>query len=512
MEKIMSNLHMERVKCSKQMQFVIEEDKNISDQSPDIIKILMEDGELVIEEVRPGKDFADVRGKLKYHILYLTDESERRLHRLSGEILWEEKIRAEGLETYDTVRIKDCIEDMRSSCINSRKINIRALVQLGIFVKEDYDEEVITRLDGEEIEQKKESFPYSEVQIDRKDILRIKEEMELPPAFPGIDQVLWKSLELNKWEVKPLEDHISIQAEIAVVLLYRSSGPESLIKTYETMVKYSGNMECPGSNAHLSESILPVIRSKQINVKQDEDGEDRVLEAEMVMELYVRLWEEKETELITDVYGIQRQLLPVYREGNYCRRKEKQLLRLKLGKTVRIPASSPKILQICCTKIGNISLEQEKTEEKIYLQGSIPFQILYLTENQEEYGGCKEEIKFRQELEAEDGSTMYEVWGMVQQWKTILLDGEEAEVKVTLLLEAAPVYHGKKQYLCEIEKEETEGIKRNRQPSMAVYRTSGKEDLWEIGKKFGIPVEAIKSVNQLEGETMPEGQRLLLVR
>ena len=512
MEKIMSNLHMEKIKCSQKLQFVIEEDKNISDQSPDIVKILMEDGDISVEEIRPGKEFVELRGKLYYKILYLTDEKEKKLHKISGEIPWEEKVRIDGMEPSDSVFVEDFLEDMRSSCINSRKINIRALAGLKLVVRENYDEEVVNRIEEKEIEQKKENLTYSEVRVDRKDKLRMKEEFELPPSFPPIAQLLFHSIELNKWEAKPLEDHISIQAEMTVFLIYRSNKEEEDIKTYETTVKYLANLECPGSNTQLYESIIPVIKSKQLNVKQDEDGEDRILESEIVTELLIRLWEEKQIELVTDIYGTQEQIMPVYREGEYCRRGEKQQIRLKLSKTVRVPASYPKILQIYCTKTCEPYLEQIQQEGKVFLQGSIPFSIFYLTESEEEtYGSLKEQIEFLQELE--DGNTSeYEVWGMVQQCKTILLDGEETEVKINILLEVQPVHYRKKKYLQEVRKEESLREKRNQQPSMAVYRATSKESLWEIGKKYGIAVESIRSVNQLEDEVLQNGQKILLIR
>lgn len=513
MEKRMSNLHMERVKCSQQLQFVIEEDKNISDQSPDIVKILMEDGKLIIEEVRPGKEFAEVRGKLRYKILYLTEEKERRVHKIEGEILWEEKVRVEGLEAGYPVCVEDHLEDMKSNYINSRKISIRALAGLKLTVKENYDEEIISRIEEKEIEQREEKLIFSEIRVDRKDILRLKEEVELPPSFPPIEQVLWTSLELNKWEARPLEDHISIQAEVTIFLLYRAMGEEEVIKSYETTVKYLANQECAGSNTQLSEGIIPVIRSKQINIKQDEDGEDRILEAEMVMELMVRLWEDKEVNIVTDVYGTQEEIIPVYREGGYCLRREKQQIRLKLTKTIKIPASSPKMLQICSVKTDTPLLEPIHQEGKTILQGSIPFQIFYLTDSEEEvYGGIREEIKFQQETEEEEGNIDSEVWGIVQQCNTILLDGQEAEVKMNVLLEMLPVCYRKKEYLQEIRREEETGEKRNQQASMAVYRITGQESLWDIGKRYGISLEMIKSVNQLEGEILQNGQKILLVR
>ena len=347
----------------------------------------------------------------------------------------------------------------------------------------------------------------SEVRIDRKDKLRWKEEFELPPSFPPIEQILFHSMELNRWEAKPLEDHISMQAEMSVFLLYRGIGEEEVIKSYETTIKYLANLECSGSTAQLSEAIVPIIKSRQMNVKQDEYGEDRILEAEIVMDLLVKLWEDKQIEAVSDIYGTKEQMIPVYREGGYCQRGERQQLRLKLSKTVRVPASGARILQICCIKTREPLVEQAQREGKVFLHGSIPFEIFYLTENEEKaYSSLKEEIEFLQELEENIEGMEYEIWGMIQQCKTILLDGEEAEIKMNILLEVQPVCYKKKQYLQDIRQEEITGKRRKQQPSMAVYRAVAGESLWGIGKRYGISIGVIKSVNQLEDETLQNGQ------
>ena len=136
MELKKANLHMDRVKCQINTQITLEEDKNISDRNPDAANILMEKGRVVIEDIRPGKDNLSMKGKLVYEVLYTADDEDGRLYRIQGEIPWEEKVRAEGMENIDSPQIQANIEDLRSSLINSRKINVRALINFCIKTKE----------------------------------------------------------------------------------------------------------------------------------------------------------------------------------------------------------------------------------------------------------------------------------------------------------------------------------------------------------------------------------------
>ena len=514
MEKIMSHIHREQIKCAQKMQFVIEEDKVLNEQSPDIKKLLIEDGEVVIEEIYPGTNYVHLKGKLRYQILYLTDEQERILYKTAGEIEWEEKINVEGMEPADEVSVEKQIEDMKVTCSNGRKFSMRALVSLQVEAGEVRDEEIISALIRPGMEQKKEKMTFSNLVVKKKELLRMKEETELPRTLPSIEQVLWKSLEINRWEIKPLEDNIVIGWEATMFVLYRGKEEEP-IRSFETTLKHNTNLECEGSHSGLWEKCRPRIQSYEINVRQDSDGEDRILEAEINFAPEILLYEEKETEMVTDIYGIQEELIPVYRKGIAPKQEERQSLKLRLNKGIRIPASYPGILQICHVKTGEISSEIIREEVGSILQGSLPLKILYQSEKAEEpYGSLREEVSFQHRLTegGEENKREYTVYGVVQQCNIVLLDREEIELKLTLVVELQSMNNEEKEYLESIEVKELSQEKRKELPTMAVYRAMEEEGLWEVGKRYFVPIENIKRINQLENDAVKSGQKILLVR
>ena len=142
MELIKRNIHMDRVKRSTVIQFTMEEDLNLPEDKPDISTLNLEKGEVVIEEIRPGTDEVTVRGKLGYAILYHTQETGSNLVLLSGALPFEEKIHMEGTLPSDTVAVNGTVEDFTVNMINSRKLNLQALLLLTARIEEIYDEEL----------------------------------------------------------------------------------------------------------------------------------------------------------------------------------------------------------------------------------------------------------------------------------------------------------------------------------------------------------------------------------
>ena len=516
MEFVKAHLHMDRMKCQVNTQITLEEDKNISDRNPDAAAILMEKGNIVLEEVRTGKDQVTMKGKLFYEVLYLSDEEESVLYRLQGEIPFEEKVRAEGVDSMDTAQVKTKIEDLRIGLINSRKISVRALVDFCIKAEELFDESIPVEIQGtERLEVKKESFSQSVLSVDRKDIFRIKEELELPASMPPVQEVLWKSLELGKWEIRALEDNIGIQGEIRVFLLYEGEAEERPVKAYETIVPFSGNLECIGSRSGMITEITPSVNSWNINIKEDYDGEARQLEAEMVLDLPIHLLEQKEWEMITDVYGITQEIVPVYGNGTGKRMQDKYQGKVKISQVMTIPASSPHILQIYHAENTVLLEDVEKVKTGLEIEGIVPVTVLYMSDNERKpYESLRGEIPFSYTLESGNltENSSWNITPSIEQCSAILLDNENVEVKVVIGLEITIMEKWQQPFLRSVQIQPLQPEKLNQMPGMVVYISNGGEHIWEIGKRYLVPIESIRSLNELNSDEVVKGQKILIVK
>lgn len=513
MELKKANLHMDQIKCQANNQITLEEDKNISDRNPDAASILMEQGRVLVEEVRPGKDMVSVKGKMLYEVLYISDEEQGRIYRIQGEIPFEEKIRVEGMDTLDSPRVKTDIEDLRSGLINSRKINIRALLNFCVEAKEIRDEEVLLEIMGQEnIEVKKEFYEQSVMAIERKDVFRIKEDLELPSTLPPIQEVLWKYLDLEKWEIKTLEDKIGIQGELNLFVLYE--GEDGSVKSYETRIPFSGNLECPGSNGCMIADITPNVNSWNVGVKQDYDGEDRILDIDMVLDIPIQLYENREMEMITDLYGTTQKVNIEYAEAYGKRFREKYQAKVKVNETLKLSASG-KIIQICHIQANPFIEETSVEQQGLTMEGIISVNVLYLSDREEKpYEVVKKEIPFFYALENAEVSehSQWQIHSMIEQCSGIILDEDKMEVKITIALEILLADCWKNLRIKNIRLEPFSKEYLEEMPGIMVYVPNHKEDLWEVGKKYAVSIDSIKNMNQLTKTEIERGQKILLVK
>lgn len=515
MEIVKANLHMDRNKCQVNTQITLEEDKNISDRNPDAAAILLDRARIVLDEIRPAKDMVTLRGRLVYEMLILSEEKGG-LYPLEGEIPFEEKIRAEGVDSIDNVEVTPQLEDLRCGLINSRKLSVRALVQFWIKAAQLFDQEIPIGLTGQEgLEIQKEIISQSVVAVDRKDILRVKEELELPANMPPVQEILWKSMELGKWEIRPLEDSIGVQGEIRLFLLYEGEGEERPVKSYETTIPFSGNLECPGSRSTMLSEILPTVGSHSLTVKGDYDGEARMLEAEMVLDLPIHLLENRDWEILTDAYGTTREVTPVYTPGHRKLLKDKYQGKVKLSQVFSPGTNGTKILQVCHVEAMLLPQEVNQTKEGLEIEGLVSVAILFMTEEEgRPYEALRGEIPYSYLLENNEMTEKgyWKVNPSLEHCSGVLLDGETIEVKLMVGLEITLGEKWQQPFLSDLQIKPLAPEKLNQLPGVVVYFPGKQESLWEVGKKYMVPLDSIRSLNQLSSDTLEKGQKVLLVK
>ena len=514
MELIRRNIHMDRIRAEAVTQFTLEDDVNIPENKPDVSTLNLEKGELVIDEIRPGTDCVTVKGRISYVILYHTTEDGSCLVVLDGKLPFEEKINLQGAMPTDTVDVEGEVEDLTVGTINSRKLNVQSLVTLTARVEELYDEEAPIAIHGEEkAEYRQMPIDLAQISICKNDIFRIKEEVALPSNYPNIFQILWSNISLGDVEFKAMEEKLTVSGDVHLFVLYEGEGEDHPIRSFETTLPFSGVLECHGCR----EGMLPDIRyrlgQQELAVRPDFDGEERSIGLELVLDISIRIYEEEKLDIISDIYGVSSEISTVTHRANLRR-----LLARVTGKTKvtdRIHVTGGSVLQLLHSE-GSVTLEQQSTVENgILLQGSLSVKVLYITgEDDAPYGCTQAQIPFHYTLEVPDiaPEDLGKVHAEVEQLQVTMLDGEEMDVKAVLCFSTVVFKNIPVELISQVTVSELDSSKMSNLPGMVMYIVKPGDNLWNIGKKYYVPVETLRELNSLDNDELMPGQKLLIVK
>ena len=148
MELLKKHIHMNRRRGNVTSQMTLDDDFNVPDSMDDVEELIMENGEVKIESVKNPGEKAEISGKLEFRILYRRPGGE--LTALAGSIPFTETVHMPGLAENDYVQAGWELDDLNVGLINSRKLNVKALVTLELKADEIRDMEAASdvKFDG----------------------------------------------------------------------------------------------------------------------------------------------------------------------------------------------------------------------------------------------------------------------------------------------------------------------------------------------------------------------------
>lgn len=519
MELMKRNIHMDSVKCKASMQTTLEDDVIISDSRPDVAKLILDRGNVVIEEVKVTDDHVNVKGKLEFFILYQAEGKVGEkvdLMDMSGSIPFDETIFMEGIEAGDGVLVDWEIEDLTISMINSRKLGVQSVLSFYVVCEEISDEEIAVDLYSEEpVEFRKKTVDTLAMTVKKKDIFRIKEEVEIPGSFPNILSMIWWEIMPGTIEFKVLEDKISLQGELKCFFLYRGEGEDEELCHYESTLPFAGTLDCSG----VREGMIPEIKyraeKRELEVRPDFDGEERVITFEECLELDICVYEEEQLEILSDVYGVAKEVSVFSKEAEL----KKMLCRCN-GKTkvsgqFALQEENTTLHKILHTSPALHIEEQKLLDEGMQIVGNVDLKIFYEGSREDgPYGVMKASIPFSYVLEmpGADESCICQVQAFVDQMTVSVIDAKEVDVKCVLFFRANVYDRQRERVIEQISISEPDAEKLAALPGIAVYTIKDGESLWDVGKKYYVPIEVLKQMNDLTGDEVHTGDKILVVK
>lgn len=516
MELIRRNIHMNRLKNQVMTQVTLDDDFIVPDIKADIDTMIADSGQVIIDNVRVAAGKVNVKGRLKYSILYGCYSGNKLLHNMSGEIPFDENINCDGIDDGDGVNVKWDLEDLSIGVINTRKISVKALLTLMVVAENIYDiEPVVDVVSDHRIDCLKSALSIAKLTVCKKDIFRIKEDIDIPSNKPNMSELLWHNCKLKSTNVKLLDGKILVSGELQLFALYESEDENGPVQWVETVVPFSGNIDLPECSEEMISDILTTIAGINVNIKPDYDGESRVIELDVVLNLDMKIYNEENIEVVSDVNSSKFNLVPEYEEVEFPNLLVKNISKCKVSDKLKLDSSKGHIMQLCSSE-GSVRVEDISIDtDCINVNGVVELDIMYISSD-DKMPICitREIIPFDHCVEApgiNKNSTIY-IRPSIEQVATNMAGNNEMEVKCVVALDCLAFNILKEQIITSIEENPYDMEMYGKIPAMVGYRVQNGDTLWKIAKKYCTSVESIRNINDIRGDQIKSGEMLLVVK
>lgn len=496
-------------------QITLEDDYIVPDSKPDVLKVIHTQGSISFEEPKVSNQALWVNGRMNFTVLYRSDNNDWRLESVTGSIPFQEKLLVDGLEEQDNIRLSGRFEDLAASIINSRKLAVRAVVDILALAENEVSETIVTGVDSEEpFEEKVEERELLSLLYSQKDILRIRKELELPTGYPNISRVMFSCVDVRNVESYIDEKGVRIQGDAAICVIYLGEGEEPL-QCYDTMMPFQGTVE--GMTAEPQDicwiKVEPSVT--ELESRDDYDGESRVLGVDIIFDIMAKVWREEKVMVLEDIYSLCHSVTPGFEPAAFDRLLIQNQAKVRLSEQFELERDQEKIMQICCSS-GNLNIERMTMEENgLFVEGILKVHILYLTNDEflpVAYSEGYLPIEQLVEIPGTNGPIHYDLHASVEQLQVNLLDGGTYEVKAQISIGVIAFEEMEFNKVASIDVSPLDMELLQKKPGLCGYVVREGESLWDIAKNHHTTVERIVKTNDLSTKISQPGQKLVIVK
>lgn len=467
-------------------QITLDDDYIVRDNKPDVVRVIYSKGDILVEDTKVGNQVLWITGKLRFSTLYQSDDENHRLESVNGEVPFQEKVIMDEVEDGDDVVVDMAIEDLSVGIINSRKLAIRAVVNVTARSLEEEEDSIACAIFDVGYEQKTMDFPILCLVENTKEQLRLQKEMLLPNSRSNIGELTFYQVDFRNEEILLQDDRIQVKADAQIWVLYRSES-NGEYECYETVVPLSGEIDVDSLRGDeiFWAKIAPL--EVELEPRGDYDGEARMLGLDMILSVEVQIYREEDCQVLQDAYSLDKELLIERENIPISQLLMKNVSKIRLLEQEQLEPSQQRILQICGSS-GNITIDRvQKRENGIQVEGVLNVHILYnTTDDSMPFAHTSSQIPFEQfiEIEGFTENSLYWLGESVEQLQVNLLDNTEYEVKAVIQIAVLALRRDDISNIVSIGEEELDIETLQKQPGMIGYVRRDGEDLWDIAKKY----------------------------
>lgn len=501
-------------------QITLDDDYNLAEYKPDILKIIEEKGQVRMEETKVEKDLVRLRGVLQFEVLYRSAREDGYFSHLQGEIPFQENVRMEGAEEYDMVFVNPEIEDLSVGLINSRKLEIRSLITLQLKLRQTCVHNLATDLAGapqDGVQIRREEVTALELLGQKKDTSRFRSELSLPSNKPGIQEILWYSMQPRGLESRLEEGRIDLSGELLVHMVYRSAEESEQLQCLELAVPMEAFVDAAEADPEALSWVRVRLISGDLEAAEDFDGEERQLHLEAVLEADYTLWQERTLTLLQDAYATNSELTCGTSDVTLQKLLIKNDSRFRLNERIALEDAG-QVLQVCSC-VGNVQVEEvTPAEGRLEVSGILKLKLLYVAANDEMPMMTVEQmLPFQEAVEVpglmpEKSDISYELEAGIDQLTTALLDQGQVECKAQIRLCVIVFENHTVKNVETIEAAPADTELLRTQPGMIGYIVKNGENLWNIAKAYRVTIPQIMEQNGLAEEAVRPGDKLMIVK
>lgn len=508
-ELIKKPIHVFQTIDEQQKEELMETGMIVPDSKPDVLDVLVVDADVTVKTREKTGKVMEIGGEICYQVIYRADNQEQSLEAINAKAPWSISCNYPAREEDIHTLVQSSVEHSNVDVVNGRKLSAKSVIRLNVKYLAGKSIEAGEMVQGDNVYQKADQQQIAMLEDMGERTVNIGETMDLPDGKPAMGEIL-----LNHAAIKDVKvnDNMNLEGTLEVDYLYRAENDNSRMENIHMEIPVSQNLDVENYR-YDNASVNAVVKS--VNMRPDEDMDGLLTKVKMDAEIGVdySLYSRDNVHLVRDAYcldydfELEKKPVTVGIEENDIREN------IQVNGNLPMDTEGDTLEEVVSLIAKPRLLSAGNQAGAIEINGCLDICVLYATGmDMRVLRGDNREIPFTHRLTLSEPEAAYEsnvTLSPGQNSYEIISDSELA-VKSQIVI---TVHLSKKQQINVVTG--VKGIKpaeKKENPPLLIYYAQQGENLWNIAKRYRVPVQKILNDNGMPEEIEPTaGQKILLI-
>lgn len=399
------------------------------------------------------------------------------------------------------------VEYINCRATSPRRLDIHGSFSVCAKVTAQMENEVVSNIDGEGVEQQKNKVALNKVAGFKQQQFNVDEVLELGQGKPAADNIVRTDAFATVQDYSAVANKLMVKGEVCIKFVYSSADDEMALEVMEYAIPFSELLDCDGISENCVYNVQLSVAGLDAQIKNDYSGDQTYFEVNAKVLASATAFENTEVNLVSDAYSKLCEM-----NINYKQKAIDNLLEF-VNDTYIHKATVP-LDDTPVSKVIDIWNEMN-TVSADYVNGEIQYKgkmnvcvLARNTENRPVYFERMLDFDYSRPYPGTDNTKCTAT--MTVAGISYRITGSGIDLKAELKLNTGVYDQLNLKVITDVTADETKPRAQDKSAALSIYYADAGENLWNIAREYGTSVDAIKLENDLAGDFV-ENRGMLLI-
>lgn len=497
------SININKIVFEKKEMIFVQGDMIVPDSKPDILSTIDTSGNLCIykKEIMDGK--IKIEGNVAAYIMYLSENAEDSARGIHTSLDFSETIVAPNCKEDMLLETNLTIKNIECNVINGRKINVKVGIETKIKV---YSNESIGLINGisnnGDIQTLENKIKLNSLVGSGNTKVYVKDTIMIDNT-DNLAEILKVNINMVDKDIKTSYNKVLAKSEAEVKIIYLTE--ENKIATVTNKIPIVGFIDIQNV---LEENICDINFETRNMIIKPNNVEEHSIYVELEVEVSCIVYEEKEINIIQDLYSPIENVICGQKQVTIMCNKERRRETCYVKNNVNIPEIENG--NLIDADIQAIIVKENKLNSRIMYEGELNINFVFTTATSKNINTKTITTPFEYVVEnIENGENLnLETQLEVGKQDFIIQNAGNINCEVDIIFDIAISQNMNLDIIDKVEVEENRDLE---DYSIIIYIVKPGDTLWKIAKKFKSTVEDIVKTNAIENpDAIYPGEKLYI--